>query len=138
MHSALFSRFAPRCGELEEARRTVLAASVGTFSRQMVQHDGEIAQFGAFLWHGSLPFICFKQALASVGPTCFSPASPALAVRRLPARRDHALKPGKFGLQRLKPGVDRGHNPGTLLCRNLRVAEEVAPGNRIVGLQAFK
>ena len=57
MRGALFSRFAPRCGELEKARRAVCAASVSTFSRQMVQQDGEIAQPVDFLWQGSPPFV---------------------------------------------------------------------------------
>src|SRR5438105_8568083 len=57
MHGALFSRFAPHGGELEEACRAVCVASVGTSSRQMVQQDGEIAQSVYFLWHGSLPFL---------------------------------------------------------------------------------
>src|SRR5436305_6321189 len=56
MHSALLSRFAPRCGELEEARGAICAASVGASSRQMVQNDGEIVQSLYFLCHGSLPF----------------------------------------------------------------------------------
>src|SRR2546430_5577614 len=56
MHGVLFSRFAPRCSELEEACGAVCAASISAFSRQVVQHDGEIAQSLSFLWHGSFLF----------------------------------------------------------------------------------
>src|SRR5690349_8746251 len=54
MHRAWLSRFASRGGELEKARRAVCAASVGTSSRQMVQHDGDIVEPLDFVRHGSL------------------------------------------------------------------------------------
>src|SRR5260370_14363169 len=56
MDAAWFARLAPGRGKLEEARRAVRAASVSTFSRQVVQYHRKVVQSGSLLWHGSLPF----------------------------------------------------------------------------------
>ena len=68
MHCAWLSRFAPCGGELEKARRAICTASVGPFTRQMVQNDGEIAHSADFLWHGPLPFVsCVASGLGVAG-----------------------------------------------------------------------